>query len=162
MKALARWKEQKAVRMFKKYAQVVKTGGSGVGIDGQSNNGLTLEDLIEVMVKFMELGFEADTIIMNPLAYPIFTLNGTLRSFFFASLGEQGQFYKWPQTNGMTQPDIYEKMGKTRNLMGRNIASFELPTGLLGKPLRLILSPAVPYDPQTKKTDIYIFDSANV
>jgi hypothetical protein len=31
----------------------------------------------------MEKGFNADMIIMHPLAYPVFAFNGTLRAFFY-------------------------------------------------------------------------------
>lgn len=162
LKALARWKEHKAVKMFTESAKIVKNGGSGVDISGQPNGGLTLDDIIEVAVQFMEKGFNMDTLIMHPLAYPIFAMNGTLRAFFFKSLGENGAFFNWPRVNGRGQPRPYEVMGKTTNLLGRNIASIELPTGILGKPLRIILSPAVSYNPDTKETDIYVIDSENV
>ena len=161
-KALARWKEYKAVKMFRENAKVLQNGGSGVDISGTANGGLTLDDILNVALQFMEKGFNMDTIIMHPLAYPIFAKNGTLSSFFWKSLGDKGAYFTWPTLNGMGQEEIYEKMGMTRDLFGRNIASFEVPTGIIGKPLRLILSPAVPFDKTTKKTDVYVLDSANV
>lgn len=163
LKALARWKEKKALRMFyeSKKNNPFKTGGSGVDVTGNPNGGLSLDDIVDVAVAMMEKGFNLDTLIMHPLAYPIFAKNGTLRSFFFRSMGDVGYFYNWPTVKG-GQPEIYERMGKTRNLEGRNIVEFELPTGILGKPLRLILSPAVAFDKTTKTTDIIFVDSSNV
>jgi hypothetical protein len=158
---MARWKERKAIKMFYESAKVIKNGGSGVDVSGTANGGLTLDDIVDVALQFMEKGFNADTIIMHPLAYPVFALNGTLRSFFWASIGEKGQFYNWPQVSG-GQPKFYERMGKTLDLNGQNIVGFELPTGILGKPMRLILSPAVPYNKDTKKTDIIVLDSENL
>jgi len=79
LKALARWKERKAIKMFIESAQVVKNGGSGVDVSGTTNSGLTIEDIIDVAVQMMDKGFTPDTIIMHPLAYPIFAFNGTLR-----------------------------------------------------------------------------------
>lgn len=161
LKALARWKERKAVKMFYESAKTLKNGGSGVDISGNPNQGLSLDDIIDVAVQFMDKGFNVDTIIMHPLAYPIFAKNGTLRSFFFRSMGEKGTLFNWPTTKG-GQPSIYEVMGKTADLNGRNIVSFELPTGIIGKPLRLILSPAARYDKNNKLTDIIVVDSENL
>jgi len=162
MKALARWKERKAVKMFYESAKTVRDTFKGVGIDGQPNGGLSLDDILEVALEFMDKGFNMDTIIMHPLAYPIFAMNGTLRSFFFASLGDKGSFFNWPSTTMNAQPELYKKLGKIKPLNGENITSFDIPTGILGKPLRLILSPAVPFDKTTKKTDIIVLDSENL
>ena len=163
LKALARWKEKKAIDMFIKTAQTVKDGGSGVDIHGNANGGLTIDDIIEACVAMMEKGFVPDTIIMHPLAYPIFAFNGTLRSFFYATAGEKGSLIRWPEIRG-GQPDVYEALGKTTNLEGRHIAAIELPTGIIGKPLRVILSRFVPFtvNGNEKTTEIYILDSANV
>ena len=161
LKALARWKEKKAIKMFYESAKTVKEGGTGVDVTGNPNNGLTFDDLLDVALKFMEKGFNMDTIIMHPLAYPIFSKNGTLRSFFFGSFGEKGSFFRWPEVKG-GQPKFYEKLGKTYELNGRNIASFDIPGGILGKPIKVILSPAVPFDKNNKLTDIIVLDSANL
>ena len=161
MKALARWKERKAVKMFYESAKTIKSTFKGVGIDGKSNDGLSLDDILEVALEFMENGFNMDTIIMHPLAYPIFAMNGTMRSFFWASLGDKGSLFTWPQVSG-GQPELYKTLGKVKPLNGENITSFEVPTGIIGKPLRLILSPAVPFDKSDKATDIIVLDSENL
>jgi len=147
--------------MFYESAKTVKEGGSGVDVTGAPNNGLTFDDLLDVALQFMEKGFNMDTIIMHPLAYPIFAKNGTMRSFFFGSFGSKGSFFRWPEVSG-GQPKFYEKLGKTFELNGRNIASFDIPSGILGKPIKVILSPAVPFDKDNKLTDIIVLDSANL
>ena len=161
LKALARWKERKAIKMFIEAAQTEKTGGSGVDVDGTANGGLTINDIIEVASVMMDKGFAPDTIIMHPLAYPIFAFNGTLRSFFYASTGEKGALVQWPKING-GQPKTYEALGQTADLNGKHIAAIELPTGIIGKPLRVILSRFVPFNPSTKETDIFMVDSENL
>lgn len=45
-KALARWKEKKAVNMFLEYAKVLQTGGTGVDVTGTANQGLSLDDIV--------------------------------------------------------------------------------------------------------------------
>ena len=161
LKALARWKERKAIKMFIESAQVVKNSGSGVDVSGTANSGLTIEDIIDVAVQMMDKGFTPDTIIMHPLAYPIFAFNGTLRQFFYASTGDKGSLVQWPKIEG-GQPKAYEFLGKTADLNGKHITSIELPTGIIGKPLRVILSRFVPFNKTTKETDLYIVDSENV
>jgi len=82
-KALARWKEKKVVNMLLEYAKELQTGGTGVDVTGTANQGLSLDDIVNGILKLMEKGFNADMIIMHPLAYPIFAFNGTLRAFFY-------------------------------------------------------------------------------
>ena len=162
-KALARWKETKALKMLLGSAQTLATGGTGLDYNAQSNGGLTMDDIINQILKLLNAGFNADTIIMHPLAYPIFQFNSTLRNFFYQSQGQRGSLVNYPTFTG--QPEQLAK-GKKMEFEGWNIQSIEIPAGIIGKPLKLILSPFAPYTAPAgstpAKADIIIADSQNM
>jgi hypothetical protein len=183
-KALARWKEQKAANMINTLASknivldnsdssgdYTETAGdfetTGTNVAGTKNGALTFNDLVSGIVYLMDKGFQADMIIMNPLAYPVFMLNDTIRSFFYASSGNNGKFVNWPGTKASP----FETMGgwysTKANPEGYNIGSIELPGGILGKPMNIVLSPFIPYTAavdgaNVAYTNIYMADSRSV
>jgi len=120
-----------------------------------------MDDIVNTIMYLMDKGFDGDTLIMHPLAYPIFAFNGTLRSFFYSTAGARGSFVQYPSTSG-GQPGDLSKYGKTVDLAGRNITGIDLPSGIIGKPIKLILSPYVPYNTSTKYTDLIIADSSKL
>lgn len=167
--ALARWKETKAAQMMIKAgtanACLDGDGGGGLGrtsgvdVTGSANYGLTFIDIIKAMVHLIDKGFMPDTIIMNPMAYPVFMLNDTMRSFFFASAGARSQMVNWPGYEKWMPNLPASQKGHRPNPFGYNIENVELPGGLLGKPMKIVLSPFIPYNGNTHKTDILIGDS---
>ena len=96
LKALARWKEAKTAKMIVDNASEVITTFTGKDIDGTANGGLTLFDIVEAAVKLINKGLNPDTIIMHPLAYPVFMYNGTLSALFYAF--GRGSIVQWPST----------------------------------------------------------------
>ncbi len=164
-KALARWKEYKVAKMLQETASVAITneGGTnttGIGISGSTNGTLAYADIVKAIVYLYNKGFQnVDTIIMNPLAFPVFMENRTLRSLFWASGGSNGSWQEWP---GMTEfMGGLPHTGTKPAPKGHNISSVPFASNILGKPMKIILSPYIKYtDSGTDTTDILIADSS--
>ena len=166
-KALERWKEVKAVNLITSYSAAVidnedgsLPNSSGVGLNGTANGGLDFSDIVKAIVTLMNQGFNADTIVMNPMAYPIFMNNGTLRSLFWLN-GGQGNMYNIPDSSNWMEniPGSWRKPAAS----GRNVKGLTFPTGLINRPLNIVLSPFMSYTAGTPdKTDIIIGDSSSM
>jgi len=163
-RALARFKEKKIADMLIGNAiKILDNDDSlptaGTGIDGVANKTLSYLDIITACVNLYNKGYDADTLIMHPLAYPIMMLNGTLRSLFWASGGAKGSLTTWPKVNSW-MPGLNASSSKPAP-SGRNIASIPFDFGPLGKTLNIVLSPYMPFTAGTPaKTDILIGDSS--
>ncbi len=164
-KALARWKEIQVAEMLRDNAVVVfdnddagKDNTTGLDASGAANGGLSLDDVMKLCVTLIDQGFNPDTIIVHPLAYQIFMLNGELRSIFWAH--NAGVLYNWPSAKEIQNPDLASE--EPFQPHGYNLTSIEFP-GFFGKPMKIVLSPFVPYDATSNppKTDIYVVDSSN-
>lgn len=157
LKALARWKELKVAKMLLSSASEVINGGSGKDINGTPNGGLTLYDIMDAATRLINKGFTPDTIIMNPLAYPIFMYNGTLAAMFYAF--GQGAIAEWPEYKAIRNAGYMQ-------VAGHNINAVSFPTGIFGKAMRIVLSPFMPFTPangnEPVTTDILVVDSSQL
>ncbi len=159
---------------------------TGRKLDGTPNGSITMDDLFDCLAQVMVQGFMPNTLLMHPLTWVMFVKDPVLRAFALASGG--GTFFaNWTGSPNQQAPWGNSGQGGLGVGVGQNIisgpsgatggasASGAAATGVLGypqtmnsapvlpsyfgMPLRIVVSPFVPFDPRTKLTDIYAFDS---
>lgn len=191
-RALARHKEQKIFNMIRSVgvtvfdnvtpAQSVKGVTTGRGLDGAPNGSVTMDDVFDCFGQVMTQGFMPNTLLMHPLTWIMFVKDPTLRMFalmsgggtFFANhTGQVNQQFN-PQASqgglgsgagqnviapgdgtGVATPSSLTEFSQTMN------SAPALPS-YLGMNFRIVVSPFVPFDPRTRLTDIYMFDSSEL
>jgi len=155
---------------------------SGRDLQGAPNGSAIMDDMFDAYSVVITNGFVPNTLLMHPLTWIMWIKDPVLRSFALAA--GSGSFFanysgnasgRTPWSNG---PQGQLGMGTGQFITpGENIAG-DTPTDLLDYPqtidskpnipgyfpypLRIIVSPFVPYDPATKTTDIYLFDSSRL
>jgi hypothetical protein len=154
---------------------------TGRDFDGQANGSLTMDDLFDAYGQVMSQGFMPDTLLMHPLTWVMFVKDAQLRAFVQANGG--GTFFaNWtgnpagraPWDGGMgvasgqnilpgqTATGGTAPHGGTVSTLlqyPQNINSAPVLPTYFSVPLRIIVSPFVPFDPRRKLTDLYLFDS---
>lgn len=181
-RALARHKEAKAFAMFSAMGVVthdnVTPGDSvfgsttGYDSDGDANGGLSADNIIEAYGQVLMNGFYADAILVHPLTYTMFMVDPVLRAFALANGG--GQWYNGWNGNAATQypwskgilgaqgPGLGKESSSSSPLdLGHGGATMKLPN-YLDVPLKVLVSPFVPYNHSTKLTNIFMVDSKNL
>jgi len=145
----------------------------GRGLSGAANGSVILDDLFDSMAQVMLQGFTPDTLIMNPLTWIMFMKDPVLRAITLAG-GNQvwyGGYTGNPAMAGNGSP--VGVSGGQAVVPGENAAGLA-PSGnstynqqltsapqLSDRwpwPMRIVVSPWMPYDPSTKRTDIVIAD----
>jgi len=154
----------------------------GRDLQGNPNGSLTLDDLMDAWVQIMTQGFQPNTLVMHPLAFAMFLKDPYLRAFALAAGG--GTFFGTWTGNAQNTNPFGGHMG---GMAGPGSGQFIMPGGnaagstptaekaynqtLTSKPnlpdrwphpLRIIVSPLVPFDPRNKLTDIIICDASVV
>lgn len=191
-RALARHKEAKIFNMIRSlgvnvFDNVTPTASlkgvtTGRSLDGSPNGSVTMDDVFDCFGQVMTAGFMPNTLLMHPLTWVMFVKDPTLRMFalmsgggtFFAnwtgSVNQQyaananqgglgvgaGQNIVAPgDRSGPASPSDLTEFSQVMN-SGPTLPSF------LGMSFRIIVSPFVPFDPRTRLTDIYMFDSSEL
>lgn len=157
---------------------------TGRDLDGAANGSLTMDDLFDAYAQVLMQGYMVDTLLVHPLTWVMFVKDPVLRSFVLANGG--GTFFaSWTGNpgarfwEGSSQSGLGMATGMTMN-PGQTSTGGTPPAGLTPTPLlsypqtltsapqipnyfnvpmRIIVSPFVPFDPRRKLTDIYLFDS---
>jgi hypothetical protein len=143
--ALKRWKENKIANMLTAELPADQTVHMGSGVDdsGTANASLTFEDILDAAMKIIAKGGMPDTIIMHPLAYPIFLKNPTLRTMFLATNGAKGDMYPTGTINTTRTTEGMLEWVEQRKMSG--ISGINFPS--FGFPMRVIFSEFLPYSP---------------
>lgn len=183
-KALMRHKELKAANFINAlgvpiFDNLNPTGSfkgvtHGRSLSGAANGSMTLDDLFDTFAQIMMQGFVPDTVIMHPLTYIMFVKDADLRSVALAG-GNQIFFGGWSGNPAARGPGSSTHVsGGQRPLSGTPATSeaasaiTEFNQGMTGAPvlpsrwpwpLRIVVSPFIPYDPATNRTNIMVCDS---
>jgi len=188
-RALARHKEVKAANLITSLGVVafdnVNPTSSmfgvthGRGLNGTANGSLILDDLFDAFAQVMMAGFTPNTLIMNPLTFVMFLKDPVLRAVTLAG-GNQVWYGGWRGNPAMTQngsrTHVSGGQSVTSPLSGGTAVATassanEFNTALTSAPvlpnrwawpLRIVVSPWVPYNPGTKRTDIVICDGSEL
>lgn len=159
---------------------------TGRNIAGAGNGSVTMDDLFDVYGHILMQGFVPNTILMHPLTWTMFIRDPILRAFALQN-GGGTYFANWTGSPNQQAPWGSSSQGGLGQSPGQNLvagpttastgaaASGLAATGALGfpqtmnsapvlpnyfnTPLRIIVSPFVTFEPATKLTDIYMFDS---
>lgn len=151
---------------------------SGRSLSGAGNGTITVENIFEAYGQLMMNGFIPDAIMMHPLAFVTFMIDPVLRTFAMQNGG--GSWFNGPAgllnkdpwgaafsgrgPNGGTKgqhPLSILGSAPALNEYNMNITQGANIPNYLGLPLRVIVSPFIPYNVQTKLTDIYLVDTKN-
>ncbi len=182
-RALARHKETKVANMISSLGNVafdnVNPGTSvfgvttGRGLNGTANGSLTLDNLFDAFAQVMMQGFTPNTLIMHPLTFVMFMKDEVLRAVTLAG-GNQVWYGGYRGEAAMTQAGT-----STHVSGGQNVTSPLSPLGTSANgvndfntaltstpvlparwawPLRIVVSPWIPFNPATKMTDIILCD----
>lgn len=144
--AMARLKEEKIFRQFSAHGNTVfnndirqqykEAGTTGYDIEGNMNNTLSTEDLIDMFIAVMAKGYNPTDIIMHPLTWSVFFKNDIMNSLTHAALGGS------QVTNLSIKPDQVQ--------------------GRIPFAINLNFTPFAPFNSKTKKFDMYVVDRKNV
>jgi hypothetical protein len=150
---------------------------------GAANGSMTMDDLMQAFTHMVETGYTPDTLVLSPQMYFMWVRDPVLRNLFhqgagnvyFATYrGEVAPLPSWGQgAMGGRGQNLGYNVSPSGNAAGeaahsgvfdvsnRATSAPNIP-GYLGLPLRIIVSPMIPYDPSTKLGDIYLISSGMV
>lgn len=184
-RALARHKEQKIFNYINSMGVVCFDNSTpansifgvthGRGLDGSANGSVIMDDIFDVFGQIIANGWMPDTILMHPLTWVMWVKDPILRAFAL-SAGGGTWFASWRGNPQGRAPWDNSSQGGLGYSPGQNIDPATSPLEAYSQtitsapnlpsyfpiPFRIIVSPFVPYDPINRRTDIMIFDSANL
>jgi len=144
--AMSRLKEEKIFRQFSAHGHTVfnndireqykDAGTTGYDIEGNMNNTLSTEDLIDMFIAVMANGYNPTDIIMHPLTWSVFFKNDIINSLTHAALGGS------QVTSLKIKPDQVQ--------------------GRIPFAVNLQFTPFAPFNYETKKFDMYVVDRNNI
>jgi len=188
-RALARHKEVKCANMITALGVVAFDNVSptasmfgvttGRALNGAANGSLTLDDLFDAFAQVMVAGFTPNTLIMNPLTFVMFLKDPVLRAVTLAggnqiwyggwrgNAAQQGPGSRTHVSGGqsVTSPlsgGTPQATASTANDFNTALTSAPVLPNRWAWPLRIVVSPWIPYDPATKRTDIVICDGSEL
>lgn len=154
---------------------------TGRALDGTGNGSCRMEDLLKAYAFVMMQGFTPDTLLMHPLTWAMWMADPLLQTIV-KNTGN-GQWFQPRNMSKSSRPwDAAGQSGLGKSSArqftpGGNAASqtatpvSELDQNLNGGatvpsyfpyPLRVLVSPFVPFDPDKNIADIMLFDSSNL
>ena len=144
--AMARLKEEKIFIQFSKHGHIVfdndirdqypEAGTTGMDRDGNYNNTMSTEDMIDLFIAVMSNGYNPTDIIMHPLSWSVFFKNDIMNSLTHAALGGS------QITNLNIKPDQV--------------------SGRIPFAVNINFTPFAPFNYETKKFDMYVVDRKNI
>lgn len=157
---------------------------TGRDIGGAANGSMTMDDLFYAMAHMAEEGFQPDILLINPLFFYLFVQDPVLRNMML-SHGGGDWFRPWNGQPGPLDPWSNGGMGAMGPTLGNKISRGDASpaggtaTGIAGRehgmtaqapipapyfpwPMRVVVSPFVPFDPDTQLGDIFLLSSGNV
>jgi hypothetical protein len=152
-RAMARFKEEKIFREMTRHghtvfdndisaathphltaAEIAEAHTTGLNIEGEANNTLAVEDVLDMIIALMANGYTPTDILMHPLVWTVFAKDGLLGSLGKAPENPDGSF-----------------------ALGENSVQGRIPFGL-----NVWLSPFIPFDRVNKKFDMFAVDRNEV
>lgn len=151
---------------------------TGRSMDGSGNGSITMDDIFDAYGQIITQGFTPNTLLMHPLTWVMFVKDPVLRAFALASGG--GVFFATWNGSGAGQANWSDPLGvspgqsimpggnaagegaSALNAYSQQITSAPQLPSYFNVPMRIIVSPFVPYDPKNKLTDIMMFDSSEL
>lgn len=149
----------------------IKGKTTGRNIKGKGNGTLTMEDLFDMYTHLLDQGFVPDSMLMHPATWLMWVKDPVLRTL--ALNGNGGViFANWAGKANVKDPWTWPGSKSSGRNVNPNTSEWELPyEGMQAKPqmpgyfpfpLRIYVSPLVPYSRTTGLTNFFLFDSNNV
>lgn len=169
--ALGRHKEQKVANQITTEGTTQKDNGSATPGDWTKgrdsamllNGTFALQDLHDMFASMLNDGFVPNALIMNPMAWTIFAQDPVMRNWAYAQAvqggiwqrvkGEVARIRQWEK--GLDTPTSITDPTQIQTTYT------DVPE-LFPYPLRIIVSPFIPYDPTTNTTDIILCDTSEL
>jgi hypothetical protein len=190
-RALDRHKEAKGMRfisamgvtLFDNVNPITSVYGTCTGraIDGTGNGSCRMEDLLKAYAFIMMQGFTPNTLLMHPLTWAMWMADPLLQSIVKnTGNGQWFQPHKMPKSSrpwdkasqgglGKSSANQWTPGGNAASATATSVASIDqnlqggaTVPGYFPYPLRVLVSPFVPFDPDRNIADIMIFDSSNL
>ena len=155
---------------------------TGRDLSGSANGSMIMDDLFDIFAQLMHNGFLPDSILVHPLTWLMWIKDPVMRAFALEA-GRGPFFQRWiGQVNKLYGPDNGPQ-GKLGLSGGQEIipggnAGSQAASGLeeynqtmtsapalpsyMPFPFRILVSPFMPFDPDTRLTDIIVFQSGEL
>lgn len=191
-KAMARLKETKIFNFIRNmgvtsHDNVTPTGSvfgatTGRDITGTPNGSFTMDDLFDMWAQLVSQGFVPDSILINPLTWTMWMRDPVLRIFAINAGG--GPWYGTHSGNPAGRAGWSDPMGvgSGQSVIGgpalsdpvagstisgqddfpQNIDSGPVVPSRFPFPMRVYVSPFMPFDSTNRRTDIVVFDSSRL
>jgi len=146
---------------------------TGRGFNGTANGSLTLDNLFDAFAQVMMQGFTPNTLIMHPLTFVMFMKDEVLRAVTLAggnqvwwggyrgnaAMGQNGSRTHVTGGQSVTSPvSPLGTSGNSVNEFNQMLTSSPVLPARWAWPLRIVVSPWIPFNPATKMTDIILCD----
>jgi hypothetical protein len=144
---------------------------------GAGNGSITMDDIFDMFAHLIHQGWTPDTMLIHPMTWLMWVKDPLMRMFALNS-GGGTWFASW--SGNAASRDPWTEHGGLGHGSGRNVgrpgdgqntawdfnwehqnSSMKLPS-MLPVPLKIIVSPLVPFNWQTQLTNIMMFDSSNL
>lgn len=157
---------------------------TGRGLDMAANGSLRMDDLFRAMSHMAEEGFQPNVILINPLFFYLFIQDPIMRTMMLAHgggdwfrpwNGQEGPLDPWSNGGiGSRGPSLGNRInrgsqspggGAATGIAGREhgmTATPPIPTPYFPWGMSVIVSPFVPFDPETLLGDVILLSSGNV
>lgn len=167
-RAMGRYKEELCFNNFTQHGMTIfdnsmrdtvpEAGTTGCGKDGNFNDTLAIEDLIEVILAMMGHDKTPTDIIMHPLTWLVFARNQMIgNGMSFGAFGGSN-VHPWGAVQGTSG-----FAGLSANGNGQKfLLTPEQTQNRLPMPIAVNLSPFVRFDKVEKRFDMYCVDSSSV
>ena len=154
---------------------------TGRALDGTGNGSCRMEDLLKAYAFIMMQGFTPDTLLMHPMTWAMWMADPLLQTIV-KNTGN-GQWFQprnmpkssrpWDAASqgglGKSSANTYTPGGNAASATATTTAELDqhlnggaTVPGYFPYPLRVLVSPFVPFDPDRNVADIMIFDSSNL
>lgn len=152
----------------------------GRDLDGSANGSMIMDDLFDMIAAGMHNGYQFDSLLVHPLTWLMWVKDPVMRAF--ALCNGSGTFFQGWQGRVAVQ-DPWNNGGRTGISNGRDIVPGSSATGedaspvtdysqvmtsapstpsYFGFPFRIVVSPFMPFDPNTMLTDVVMFQSGSL
>ena len=155
----------------------------GRALDGTANGSMIMDDLFDMLAAGMHNGYQLNTILVHPLTWLMWVKDPVMRAFALQS-GGGSMFQSWGGNVRMKNPfgdpregissgrDIVPGLPSDGNAGGATPSAIEefsnqmtsspqLPS-YFPYPFRILVSPFVPFDPETLLTDVIVFEAGSL
>ena len=151
----------------------------GRDLAGAANGSMVMDDLFDMLAALMHNGYAPDTILVHPLTWLMWIKDPVMRTLALQSGGSfyqqwQGQVAQKQGFNNLTREGISDGAdivpgGNAGGVAASPVTDFSqtmtsgpsLPP-YFPFPFRILVSPLMPFDPDTLLTDIVVFQSGTL